>query len=174
MRLFLVFERVAEMILKSAYYGKTNRSAQLRLGLDYDKKVVSFEVGVSGDGEYHSYEINSFTEGLRCFDIADEWAKGNRGDDISEELYKAGYDEFSERFDLLWSILEKLPNKPARFWYDGSEILCRNEDEADAVANFIDSIIGDSCTHTGYYDPKEDERSGEVDDHTGYYYVDFD
>ena len=88
---------------------------------------------------------------------------------------KDGTDEFSQRFEKVWDIMAELPRTPGgRFWCDGSEILCRNEDEADAVANFIDAIIGDSVTHTGYYDPAEDERSGEVDDHTGYYYIDFD
>ncbi len=162
------------MILESGYYSKTGRSAQLRLNVDYDKKVISFDVVASGDGEYQTYNIPTFTEALRCYDIAYEWAKGEREKDLYDELCEEGHDEFSQRFDLLWDILSQLPSKPGRFWYDGNEILCRNEDEADAVANFIDSIIGDSCTHTGYYDPAEDERSGEVDAHTGYYYVDFD
>ena len=59
-------------------------------------------------------------------------------------------------------------------WTDGSEILCPTEAQADVIADFIDAMVGDSFCHTGYYDPKEDERSGEVDDHTGYWYVDWD
>lgn len=119
--------------------------------------------------------IEAFEDFLDKRGIASAWAKGERDGDISEELYEDGHDEFSQRFEKVWDIMSELPSKPgSRFWCDGSEILCKNEDEADAVANFIDSIIGDSVTHTGYYDPKEDERSNEVDDHTGYYYVDFD
>jgi len=59
-------------------------------------------------------------------------------------------------------------------WSDGSEILCPTEHQADVIADFIDAMIGYPISHTGYYDPKEDERSGEVDDHTGYWYVDWD
>jgi hypothetical protein len=28
--------------------------------------------------------------------------------------------------------------------------------------------------HTGYYNPEDDEHSNEVDDHTGWWYVDYD
>jgi len=57
---------------------------------------------------------------------------------------------------------------------DGDQLLCSTETVADLVANYIDELCGDRVSHTGYYDPEEDERSGEVDDHTGWYYVDFD
>lgn len=163
------------MILMSGWYGNTERSAELRLNVDYEKKVVSFDLVTAGDGQYNSTNITSFAEALECYRIADEWAKGKRDGDLYERhLWPNGHDEFSQRFDLVWSVLAQLPSKPGRFWYDGENILCKTEDEADTIANFIDDIIGDSVTHTGYYDPKEDERSGEVDDHTGYYYVDFD
>ena len=38
------------------------------------------------------------------------------------------------------------------------------------IADMLDSMGFDAVT--GYFDPKEDERSGEVDSLTGYYYVD--
>lgn len=59
-------------------------------------------------------------------------------------------------------------------WTDGTEILCRTEDIADRVAKMLDAIAGSPESHVGYYDPYEDARSGEVDDHTGFWYVDFD
>ena len=81
-----------------------------------------------------------------------------------------------ENLDKFLELLPMLPKHPIAvgFWTDGDEILTKNEAHADALADFIDSICGMTTAHTGYYDPVEDERSGEVDDHTGYYYVDFD
>lgn len=59
-------------------------------------------------------------------------------------------------------------------WTDGVEILCRREEIAERIANVIEAIAGTKEAHTGYYDPFDDARSGEVDNHTGWYYVDFD
>ena len=60
-------------------------------------------------------------------------------------------------------------------WSDGEQILCRTESEADAVADFIWSLYsadGQEVTIlTGYYDPEEDERNGEEDRYTGWWYV---
>lgn len=169
------------MILKSGYYGQTQRSASLELCIDYAKKKISFDVvttdlsDFSIGGNSGRYHIDSFANALQAYDLAERWAKGELSRDACEELYASGLDEFSERFEKVMDILEELPTKPyGKFWYDGENILCRTEDQAEAVAYFIDAIIGDSCTHTGYYDPKEDKISNEVDDHTGYYYVDFD
>ena len=76
-------------------------------------------------------------------------------------------------------FLSSLPTKPspevwADVWTDGTEILCRTEAIAKRIADGLDAIVGDKFTHYHYYDPEEDERSGEVDDHTGWWYVDFD
>ena len=59
-------------------------------------------------------------------------------------------------------------------WTDGTEILCRTEELADAIANALDAIAGSPESHVGFYDPYDDAESGEVDDHTGWWYVDFD
>ena len=61
-------------------------------------------------------------------------------------------------------------------WYSESanEILCRSEELADMIANILEGISGEREAHIGYYDPEEDERSGEVDELTGWWYVDFD
>lgn len=60
-------------------------------------------------------------------------------------------------------------------WSDGSELLCHTESVADALADLIEQLYFaqgvEMICHTGYYDPAEDERSGEVDDHTGWWYV---
>ena len=77
---------------------------------------------------------------------------------------------------LLDMILEALPKKSeaVRYWTNGCDILCPSEIESEIVADFIDDLLGEKVCHTGYYDPVEDYKSGEVDDSTGFYYVDFD
>lgn len=54
---------------------------------------------------------------------------------------------------------------------DGTEILSTEEGEVEALANFFDQLYGEGTVNTGYYDPEEDKRNGEVDAYTGLYYV---
>ena len=54
---------------------------------------------------------------------------------------------------------------------DRTEILSANESEVEAIANLFDQLYGEGTCNTGYYDPEEDERNGEVDAYTGLYYV---
>ena len=54
---------------------------------------------------------------------------------------------------------------------DGTEILSTEESEVEALANFFDQLYGEGTVNTGYYDPEEDKRNGEVDAYTGLYYV---
>ena len=51
-----------------------------------------------------------------------------------------------------------------------SLIASKDEATVNRIADMLDSMGFDAVT--GYFDPKEDERSGEVDSLTGYYYVD--
>lgn len=51
-----------------------------------------------------------------------------------------------------------------------SQIVSKEETAVNRVADMLDSMGFDAVA--GYFDPKEDERSGEVDSLTGYYYVD--
>lgn len=67
------------------------------------------------------------------------------------------------------SLLPEYPDKD--IWTDGEDIICKKEFQADAIADLIDAIFGDHVTATGYYDPKEDERNGEITECTGWYYV---
>lgn len=60
------------------------------------------------------------------------------------------------------------------FWFDRDEILCRKESQAEALADFFDDIYAYTTANTGYYDPEEDEYNGEVNSHTGWYYVTID
>lgn len=57
---------------------------------------------------------------------------------------------------------------------DGSMILCRREEMADAIADMLDAVEGEVFTHTGYYDPEADKYDNCVDEYTGWYYIDFD
>ena len=104
------------------------------------------------------------TEKERAEFIVNEW-----GDSLFNEL---------DLWDLMVSNLPDSP-EPAivgevevvpDMWYDGENILCRTEEIADALMDWMESHgIGLPCS--GYYDPEEDEREDCVDDHTGWWYV---
>lgn len=69
------------------------------------------------------------------------------------------------------------PNDDPGFWTNGTDILCPSEMECEAVADFIEDILREESTmtvHTGYYDPEEDDKTGERDRCTGFHYIDFD
>lgn len=55
-------------------------------------------------------------------------------------------------------------------WTDGNDILVDDEGVAETIADFLE-ILGFDTATTGYFDPLEDARSGEEDDHTGWYYI---
>ena len=74
--------------------------------------------------------------------------------------------------ELLGRIAAALPDEPAAIWAkDGDEILCESGLVCDGIADLFDAIYGEPTVNTGYYDPDEDERNGETDERTGYYYV---
>lgn len=75
-----------------------------------------------------------------------------------------------ETIEHLCSYLQSAEDTNS-FWFDGEEILCRKESQAEALADFFEDLYAYPAIVTGYYDPAEDERNGEVNDHTGWYYV---
>lgn len=79
-----------------------------------------------------------------------------------------------ELFDIIVEALMQETTDDTRIWTDGSEILCKTEAMADAIADLIDAVEGEPVAHTGSYDPEEDERNDCVDNYTGWYYVDLD
>jgi len=105
--------------------------------------------------------------------------------DCTDEDKRRDYEEhvFANVFDC---FLSKLPLNPPEIeidgvskvreevWTDGTEILCADEATAERIANMLEAISGEPEAHTGYYDPFEDAECGNVDNHTGFYYVDFD
>lgn len=70
----------------------------------------------------------------------------------------------SDRNNACWSDIE-------------TEILCATEELADRLADRIESLYEadgeDVLLSTGYYDPEEDKRNDEVDEYTGWWYVQF-
>ena len=79
--------------------------------------------------------------------------------------------------NVFYLFAEQLPTQPYEgvlMWTDGVEILCKTESLAKSIADTLDSISGERMSHYHWYDPEEDERNGEVNDHTGWWYVDFD
>lgn len=49
-------------------------------------------------------------------------------------------------------------------------IMATNEKAANVLADFLDYFNYQACT--GYYDPDEDTRNGEVNEVTGLWYID--
>jgi hypothetical protein len=74
---------------------------------------------------------------------------------------------------LIKSLRDNKEHNRHGYWTDGEEILCKTEEQAEVLADFFEDI-GFDYVHTGYYDPTEDERNNEVNDHTGYWYVSVD
>ena len=75
-------------------------------------------------------------------------------------------------------ICNQLPKEPhylygrsTIIWAVEDEILCDDKDVAEIVADILEHMGFDEV-NTGYYDPEEDAISGEVDNHTGWWYVD--
>ena len=87
------------------------------------------------------------------------YCKLNRANDIS---------------DVNDGFIESLAK--AGFWTNGDFILCPTEDEQDVMLAFLETMIlelqEDYSLLSGYYDSDEDQRNNEVDDCTGFYYVD--
>lgn len=84
-----------------------------------------------------------------------------------------------KKIDCFGTIVERLREEPSgHIWSNGSEILCKTEDVADALADMIECMYKahgeEILVNTGYYDPIEDERSGETDRYTGWWYVNID
>ena len=81
--------------------------------------------------------------------------------------------------DWFYEIAERLRDySDGQIWSDGIEILCKTESAANTVADMIELLYQaqNECVHinTGYYDPVEDEKSGETDRYTGWYYINID
>ena len=94
------------------------------------------------------------------------------------------YDDYmTDAWDVLDSIINRLPNvwnndfdtSGVEIATNGYELLFKYECDCERIADLLDEKVF-CCpeTHTGYYNPEEDERSGETDANTGWYYIDWD
>ena len=75
----------------------------------------------------------------------------------------------------IWDILiAGMPRKPTPgcdFWSDGAEILCRTEEQAEAVADLLKRTMPFPPPSAGLYDPEKDEWFGIR--YMGWHYVSF-
>lgn len=78
--------------------------------------------------------------------------------------------------DWMSEFVSRIAGDKSDIWSDGTEILCKTESAADAIASLIEKLYesqGEEVfVSTGYYDPEEDKQNGEEDDYTGWWYVD--
>ncbi len=93
-------------------------------------------------------------------------------DPIDQEDYETHI--YENVFALFAEQLPTHPYEGVLMWTDGTEILCKTESLAKSIADALDSISGERMSHYHWYEPNEDERDGTVDDHTGWWYVDYD
>ena len=78
---------------------------------------------------------------------------------------------------ILWRhIIQQIQNgytagHGAKFhiWTDGDMLLVDDESAAETIADFLEIMGFDTCT--GYYDPKEDQEGGTVNEYTGWHYI---
>ena len=89
---------------------------------------------------------------------------GNLDDDEMDRIH-------TEVCLFIEQILPETPTEGWAFWTDGTEILTKSEVHASLLAHVIDSFADG---HYAYYDPQEDARENAIDEHTGYWYVDWD
>lgn len=128
------------------------------------------------DGRYVAMDATSndlYVEDFESYIECALWLLKIIDREVNLTITKNSSKEWFEMF------IERLSNDPiGDMWTDGSEILCKTEKIADDVADLIEHLY---CLQdeevwlcTGYYDPEEDAISGEVDNHTGWWYVDID
>lgn len=78
------------------------------------------------------------------------------------------------KIDMMFAeIIGMLPQHPdeAKFWTNGFEILSKDRNEVEAIADLFDQLYGTGTCVTGTYGKAEDIRNGEADECTGYHYV---
>ena len=94
---------------------------------------------------------------------------------IKKELIKEPYtpSERISRIDKLFHQINSMirNSEEGKFISEGEEILSKDANAVNAIADLFDQMYGTGTCVTGYYDPEEDKRNDEKDSLTGYYYV---
>ena len=75
-----------------------------------------------------------------------------------------------ELFGIIVKALQQDTTDDRLIWTDGSMILCKRQEMADAIADMLDAVEGEVFTHTGSCDT----FYCCADEYTGWYYIDFD
>lgn len=90
----------------------------------------------------------------------------------------AGYKQFNISFTQIAASLPSKAQEGCRLWSDGTSILCKTAEEANAIADLLEALLY-ACGQevnatTGYFDPEEDGLNGDTDEYTGWHYVELD
>lgn len=147
-------------------------------------------------GDYWFYFIGNEYEDLTPYEVYESFTKEELTDMIYSALmgmekncladevdyYKAflaeRYESSTSKKEIDWmsEFVSRIAGDKSDIWSDGTEILCKTESAADAIASLIEKLYesqGEEVfVSTGYYDPEEDKQNGEEDDYTGWWYVD--
>ena len=105
---------------------------------------------------------------------------------VSELLKMMAEHEGSPNASLVFAFLMKLLPSHHRFYetqyllngphytffQDDDKILSLDLEKLNALANLLDDLGATAVT--GYYDPEEDEQTGNLDSYTGFYYLTID
>lgn len=114
--------------------------------------------------------LKRVADGAECGSILQCFLLGYH---VREEKAKKE-EEARDIFDEIAGDLRDYPE--GEIWSIGNEILCKTKSAADAIADMLETLYRikkreDVQVYTGYYDPVEDERNGEEDWCTGWWYV---
>lgn len=90
----------------------------------------------------------------------------------------ADYKQFNISFTQIAASLPSKAQEGCRLWSDGTSILCKTAEEANAIADMVEALLY-ACGQevnatTGYFDPEEDGLNGDTDEFTGWHYVQLD
>ena len=120
--------------------------------------------------EFQTVEVN-----LRKYDYKVVLDEASTSDHKESEEYEDSNRLYSV-FETIGAMLNaSKKNGTTDMWFDGERILSPNKSDINWLMTFFEELVDetkvDFLTVTGYYDPEEDKRNNEVDDHTGMYYL---
>lgn len=145
---------------------------------------ADFAVNVPNDicNKYGFEKIGSFVsdivvdwdEQLMCASCKSDACETCTATQLANDAYKEyGRREITDWFAAITDGLRDYSE--GDIWTDGTEILVRTKSAADTVADLLETLYrvqgSDVRAATGYYDPEEDEKNGETDRYSGWWYV---
>ena len=120
--------------------------------------------------EYPTVEVS-----LKKYDFKVVFDEASAPDRKESEEYEDSNRLYSV-FETIGAMVNKAKNDGhTDMWFDGERILSPNKSDINWITTFFEELLDetkvDFLTVTGYYDPEEDKRNNEVDNHTGMYYL---